>query len=85
MLKKNLLLWCLLILFPIQCVVAQGDDASYKMQGEYTGTLNADGEEFKYGIQVIALGDKKFTGVGYLRHGLSPAVATYLQRQLGYE
>ena len=66
MLKKNLLLWCLLILFPIQCVVAQGDDASYKMQGEYTGTLNADGEEFKYGIQVIALGDKKFTGVGYM-------------------
>jgi hypothetical protein len=64
-LKKNLLLWCFLLVCPLQFGFGQGEDADYKMQGEYTGTLNADGEEIKYGIQVIALGEGKFTGVGY--------------------
>ena len=41
-------------------------DADYKIQGEYTGTLNSGGSEFKYGIQVIALGDGKFSGVAYV-------------------
>ena len=45
-----------------------GQDADYKMQGEYSGTVSADGE-LKFGLQVIALGDSKFTGVGY-RGGL---------------
>ncbi len=66
MLKKYLLLPCLLLLLSSQLAEAQEENADYKMQGEYTGVLNADGEEFKYGIQVIALGDGKFTGVGYM-------------------
>lgn len=49
------------------CAASSGqvDDADYKLQGEYSGAINADGQEIKYGIQVIALGDGKFTGVGY--------------------
>lgn len=38
----------------------------YKMQGEYTGILKAGDDEFKYGIQVIALGAGKFSGAGYM-------------------
>lgn len=53
----------------LSCVSAlMGQDADYKMQGEYSGTVSADGE-LKFGLQVIALGDSKFTGVGY-RGGL---------------
>ncbi len=46
-----------------------GQDADYKMQGEYSGSVSANGEELKFGMQVIALGDGSFTGVGY-RGGL---------------
>ena len=46
-----------------------GQDADYQMQGEYVGTVLADEQRLKFGLQVIALGDGKFTGVGY-RGGL---------------
>ncbi|MEW4452306.1 DUF1080 domain-containing protein [Bremerella sp. JC817] len=39
--------------------------ASYQLQGEYTGTVSADGEQKKYGVQVIALGHDKFQAVAY--------------------
>ncbi|MEZ6063063.1 MAG: DUF1080 domain-containing protein [Planctomycetaceae bacterium] len=38
----------------------------YSVQGEYQGTLSVDGQEFKYALQVIALGDHKFDAVGYM-------------------
>ena len=40
------------------------EDADYKLQGEYSGTLD-DGSQSKFGIQIVALGKGKFTGVGY--------------------
>ncbi len=43
--------------------------ADFKVQGEYQGDVIIDGQLFKFGVQVIALGDGKFTGVGY-RGGL---------------
>ncbi|MFK7769548.1 MAG: DUF1080 domain-containing protein [Mariniblastus sp.] len=51
------------------CLTVVGQDKSndmdYQVQGEYSGTLEADGQEFKFGIQIIALGKGKFTGVAY--------------------
>ena len=38
----------------------------FAVQGEYVGTLPHDGKEIKYGGQVIALGNGKFHGVGYV-------------------
>ncbi len=65
---KMIRVWsCLLALTCIQPLV--GQDADYKMQGEYSGSVSADGEELKFGLQVIALGDGSFEGVGY-RGGL---------------
>jgi len=46
-----------------------GQDADYEMQGEYVGTILSDEQRIKFGLQLIALGDGKFTGVGY-RGGL---------------
>lgn len=41
-----------------------GED--FKFQGEYAGTFDTgDGEEQKFGLQVIALGDGKFRGMAY--------------------
>ncbi len=37
----------------------------FAAQGEYVGTVRTDQGELKYGVQVIALGDGKFRGVGY--------------------
>jgi hypothetical protein len=37
----------------------------YELQGEFVGTLKFDGQEAKYGCQVIALGDGKFKAVVY--------------------
>lgn len=45
-----------------------GED--YKVQGEYVGTVERDGERFTQGVHVIALGDGKFDAVGY--HGGLP-------------
>lgn len=40
-------------------------DADFAVQGEYTGTLTIDGEDAKFGLQVIAGGQGKFRSVGY--------------------
>ncbi len=65
--KLSRVLSCLLALTCVQPLI--GQDADYKMQGEYSGSVSADGEELKFGLQVIALGEGSFTGVGY-RGGL---------------
>ncbi len=57
---------CFAVAAPANALPTQETDRDYNIQGEYSGTLHADGNEFKYGIQVIALGDGKFTGVGYM-------------------
>ena len=44
---------------------AAQEDPDFLIQGEYTGTYNAGGEEEKTGVQVIALGGGKFRAVGY--------------------
>jgi len=40
-------------------------DADYAVQGEYTGEIDTDDGKAKFGIQIIALGQGKFAGVGY--------------------
>ena len=57
---------CLFVFLVAGIGQAQEPDADFKVQGEYSGTLNGDGQEFKYGLQVIALGDGKFAGAGYM-------------------
>ena len=47
-----------------------GED--FVFQGEYAGMLNANGERFQQGVQVIARGDGRFDAVGY-RGGLPGA------------
>ncbi len=37
----------------------------FAVQGEYVGTAPYKGIDVKYGVQIIALGDGKFHGVGY--------------------
>lgn len=37
----------------------------FQVQGEYSGTLGTGSDAFKYGVQVIALGDGEFRAVGY--------------------
>ena len=40
-------------------------DADFALQGEYTGLVGGEGDQQKFGIQVIALGKGRFEGVGY--------------------
>jgi hypothetical protein len=37
----------------------------FAVQGEYVGSAPYKGKDVKYGVQIIALGDGKFHGVGY--------------------
>ena len=53
-----------LIMWTSSTMAFAQEDADYKIQGEYTGAVSAE-TETKFGIQVIALGDGRFTGVGY--------------------
>lgn len=55
----------LLIVSPIYAQQDQ-ESSDFKMQGEYSGSIEAGGEKRKLGIQVIALGEGKFSAVGYL-------------------
>lgn len=41
-------------------------DGDFPYQGEYSGSVNHDGQETKLGVQVIALGGGKFHAVGYI-------------------
>lgn len=43
---------------------------AYELQGEYAGEVEADDEQVKYGVQVIALGDDKYRAVTF--HGGLP-------------
>lgn len=47
-------------------LAAQDEKLDYRTQGEYSGTLTDNGQDFKYGVQVIALGNGRFTGIGFL-------------------
>jgi hypothetical protein len=49
--------------------VSGPDDPDFKIQGEYTGTIQSPNGPSKIGVQVIALGDGKFHAVGH-RGGL---------------
>ncbi|MFM7292851.1 MAG: DUF1080 domain-containing protein [Planctomycetia bacterium] len=40
-------------------------DADFPFQGEYSGTVDHDGQALPFGVQVIALGDGKFDVVAY--------------------
>ena len=71
--RRTLLGTCLLLL---TAFVATGSaqqpalnpkdaDADFALQGEYVGSIPADGAEQKLGIQVIALGGGKFHAVGF--------------------
>ena len=48
---KLIRVWsCLLALTCVQPLL--GQDADYKIQGEYSGSVSADGEGFKYGMKL---------------------------------
>jgi hypothetical protein len=40
-------------------------DADFAIQGEYVGEAGKEGEQHTWGVQVVALGDGKFSAVGY--------------------
>jgi hypothetical protein len=40
-------------------------DADFPLQGEYAGVVTHEGGETKFGVQVVALGDGKFSAVAY--------------------
>ena len=63
--KKITPLLCFVVsLLAFVLPITAQEDADYKIQGEYAGTVNDEGET-KFCVQVIALGKGKFSGVGY--------------------
>lgn len=52
---------------PANSVYTDPDEApiDFQIQGEYSGNLEQEGKQSKYGAQIVALGDGKFQGVGY--------------------
>lgn len=51
---------------PSQAALSPADaDKDFQYQGEYVGEITVDGSTAKYGVQIIALGNGKFRGVGY--------------------
>ncbi|MCP4175929.1 MAG: DUF1080 domain-containing protein, partial [Fuerstiella sp.] len=47
-------------------LTADESGPDFDVQGEYSGTVDGDGNSTKIGIQVIAQGDGKFRSVGYI-------------------
>jgi hypothetical protein len=63
---------CCLLLFAstargADAKVSSADDPDFKVQGEYAGSIKPPngGDEFKLGVQIVALGDGKFHAVAY--------------------
>lgn len=50
---------------PTPALSASEADSDFSFQGEYSGTIEINGESVRYGAQIIALGGGKFHGVGY--------------------
>ena len=63
-----LLLPCLSMAQDRKGAFLNGEDAGpdFNIQGEYSGTVDRDGNSTKIGIQVIAQGDGKFRSIGYV-------------------
>lgn len=71
---KQLSLAALLLAFSTSLAMAAGGkaatnpkeaDADFAIQGEYVGEAGKEGEKHKWGVQIIALGEGKFSAVGY--------------------
>ena len=43
----------------------QKTDADFPFQGEYVGDITHDGQAVRFGVQVVAMGDRKFMAVAY--------------------
>ncbi len=61
------LILCCSISAPANPVYTDPNEApiDFQIQGEYSGNLEQEGKQSKYGAQIIALGNGKFRGVGY--------------------
>jgi hypothetical protein len=50
---------------PIVATTPAEAGPDFAVQGEYVGIVKADGNEVKFGAQIVALGDGKFHGIGF--------------------